>query len=687
MRVERTVTIRAPRERVWTHLEDPARHSRFMHDATRWERRGSRRKGIGARYSVRLRIGAAHAGGEIEIVEYEPGWELAWTGVTGLEHRGRWRLRDAPGGGTRVTFRITYSSPGGMWGMAVDAASAPMLAGVMERSLQELKRQVEAETPAQIVRATDPLSTVLRGWDAVRILHGAGMLEMPAPGAALGLVGVLGRWGMSPAAGPAAAAIQYPDEIAIIDDAGRLTFRDVERRSNAIARGLADLGVEASSAVGILCRNHRGFVETTIALWKLGATAVYLNTSFAGPQLADVVAREGIVALVHDAEFTDLLAPAGDIPRVIAWEEGIAGSDPTLEDLAASFDGSDIRPPRQPGRSIVLTSGTTGSPKGAHRPNPTTIEPALALLSKIPLRRRETTLIAAPLFHVWGFGNYGLSLALSSTLVLQRRFDPEATLDAIERHRPSAMIAVPVMLQRILELPPRTRRRYDTSSLRVVAVSGSSLPGELAARFMDEFGDVIHNVYGSTEVAWATIATPDDLRSAPGTAGRPPRGTLVRVHLENGDEALPGEVGRIFVGNEMLFEGYTGGGGKESIDGLMATGDSGHFDDEGMLFVDGRADDMIVSGGENVYPREVEDLLAAHPAVADVAVVGVPDPDFGQALAAFVVKKPRARLTADQVRAHVRSNLARYKVPRKVTFVKELPRNAAGKILKNRLAS
>ena len=247
------------------------------------------------------------------------------------------------------------------------------------------------------------------------------------------------------------------------------------------------------------------------------------------------------------------------------------------------------------------------------------------------------------------------------------------------------LAAVPVMLQRILELPDEEIERHDTSSLRVVAISGSALPGELATRFMDRFGDVVYNLYGSTEVAWATIATPADLRAAPGTAGKPPAGTNLRIADEHDRDVSHGETGRIFVGNEMLFDGYTGGGGKDRLGGLMATGDVGRVDRAGRLFIEGRDDEMIVSGGENVFPREVEDLLAEHAAVDDVAVIGVPDEQFGQRLRAFVVLREGAALSADEVREHVRANLARFKVPRDVVFLDVLPRNATGKVLKREL--
>jgi fatty-acyl-CoA synthase len=242
------------------------------------------------------------------------------------------------------------------------------------------------------------------------------------------------------------------------------------------------------------------------------------------------------------------------------------------------------------------------------------------------------------------------------------------------------------MLSRILELPAETIDKYDLSALRVIAASGSALPGELAVKVMDRFGDVLYNLYGSTEVAWATIATPEDLRAAPGTAGRPPRGTVVKLLDEEGNEVGPGETGRIFVGNEMAFEGYTGGGNKQNVGGLLSSGDVGHFDPAGRLFIDGRDDEMIVSGGENVFPREVEDLLADHEAIDEVAVIGVDDEQFGQRLKAFVVRSQGATASEDELKDYVKANLARYKVPRDIAFLDELPRNATGKVLKRDLA-
>jgi acyl-CoA synthetase (AMP-forming)/AMP-acid ligase II len=519
-----------------------------------------------------------------------------------------------------------------------------------------------------------------------RVLHEAGILTPMRPDKALRVGTTFLRWGASPATGVATAAIHHPHEIAVLDERGALTFERLHRRSNALAHAFAEMGIGYGDGVGIMCRNHRGFLEATLAAAKLGASALYLNTMFAGPQLAEVTKREGPKALVHDEEFAGLLEGVEDsVARVVGWSDGEGADGVTLDELIAAGEESNLKPPPDKPRFVILTSGTTGTPKGAQRSSPDGLLTLAALIDRLPFRSRETMMVAAPLFHSWGFFHFVMSLPTASTLVLRRRFDPEETLRAVEGSKAQVLAAVPVMIQRILGLPEETLSRYDLSSLRITSLSGSALPGELAIAWMDRFGDTVYNLYGSTEVAYATIATPEDLRAAPGTAGKPPRGTTVRLYDEEGREVPRGEVGRIFVGNEMSFEGYTGGGGKETIDGLLSSGDVGHIDSEGRLFVDGRDDEMIVSGGENVFPREVEDLIADYDGVVEVAVIGVEDVEFGQRLKAFVVPAAGVELTAEQLTAHVKANLASYKSPREIEFLGELPRNATGKVLKREL--
>jgi fatty-acyl-CoA synthase len=531
------------------------------------------------------------------------------------------------------------------------------------------------------------------GMHVADTLARAGMLRPSRPDRAMRAIMGLHRFGPTMAAGVVGGAARFPRAAAVIDDDGTVTFSELDRRTNALARGFAGHGLIEGRTLAVMCRNHRVFIEVAAACSKLGVHLVLLNTGFAGPQVAEVVEREGADAVVYDREFAATIAQArGDRVCFVADAGATSKSDTdhphdtSVPQLIATRVDAPLPAPAVAGRAVILTSGTTGTPKGANRPAPSSMGPMATLLSAIPLRARETTVIAAPLFHAWGFAHMLLASALSSTVVLRRRFEPLDMVRTLAEHRADALVVVPVMLQRMLEVDPQQRRHLDTSSLRVIAVSGSALPGPLANRVMDAFGDALYNLYGSTEVAWATVAGPADLRTAPGTAGRPPRGTVVKILDEHGEEELPaGATGRIFVGSEMLFEGYTGGGDKDRRGGLMATGDVGHFDADGRLFVDGRDDDMIVSGGENVFPGEVEDLLAGVAGVREVAVVGVADEEFGQRLRAVVSLEPGAELSETQQQNHVRTHLARYKVPREVVFVDRLPRNATGKILKREL--
>jgi acyl-CoA synthetase (AMP-forming)/AMP-acid ligase II len=515
------------------------------------------------------------------------------------------------------------------------------------------------------------------------VLGRAGVIRPYGPRTLVDIGRVVLRWGIGPAGGFATLAARAPHQVGVVDELGELTWGELHRRSNSLARALSERGVREGDSVAVMCRNHRGFVDASIAVAKLGADILYLNTAFAGPQLVDVLEREAPSMVIHDEEFTALLAGARVERRVLAWTDGDPGSEETLERLVSSHDESDLHPPQRHARIVILTSGTTGAPKGAPRKE-AGIDAAVSLLSRMPLRAGWRTHIAAPLFHTWGFAHLALAMLLGSTVVLRRTFDPEAALRTAQDERCQSMVVIPVMLQRMLALDPEVLDGIDLSRVEVVASSGSALPATLARAWMDRFGDNLYNIYGSTEVAYASIATPEDLRADPTSAGKPPYGTVVKILDETGSELPPGETGRIFVGNGLLFEGYTNGGSKEVVDGLMSSGDVGYYDEAGRLHVAGRDDDMIVSGGENVFPQEVEDCLVTHEQVGEVAAIGVSDEDYGQRLRAFVVRT--GEVSEDELRDHVKRNLARFKVPREIVFVDELPRNATGKILKRELA-
>ena len=502
------------------------------------------------------------------------------------------------------------------------------------------------------------------------MLARSGLLAPARPDQLLGMALAVARWGVTPATGYAAGAARHPRRVALVDDVGDLSWRDVDTRTDRLAGHLRRRGIQEGDAVGLLARNGRGFVEAAVALAKCGADVLYLNTGSAPAQLDEVLRREGAVAVLHDAELADLIGPASASRLHLTTE------------LTTELAGQPATTPPKPGhvsRQVILTSGTTGAPRGAARAGGG-IDDVVSALSGIPLHTGETTVLASPVFHAWGLGHLSLAMILGSTLVLRRRFDAAQVLRDVQEHRATTLVVVPVMLEMLLAADPSS---YDLSSLRVIASSGSALPGDLATRVLDAFGPVLYNLYGSTEVAYAAVASPADLAADPRCAGRAPHGVTLRVVDDNGRDVPPGEPGRIFVGSGLAFEGYTDGSDKERLDGLVATGDLGVLDADRVLTVLGRTDDMVVVGGENVYVSQVEDVLLAHPDVRDAAVVGGDDPTYGVQLVAHVVLDRPVDDAA--LRDWVRERLARFAVPRKVVRHEELPRNATGKVIKREL--
>ncbi|MBB5163429.1 acyl-CoA synthetase (AMP-forming)/AMP-acid ligase II [Mycobacterium sp. AZCC_0083] len=521
----------------------------------------------------------------------------------------------------------------------------------------------------------------------------AGVIAPLRPDKYVRIAAAMARENMGITSGFASAAQRCPDRAGLVDELGTLTWREIDQRSDALAAALQALSGGPPKVVGIMARNHRGFVEALIAANRIGADVLLLNTSFAGPALAEVIEREDVsnsLAVIYDEEFKPIVERAlADKPRAVriaAWHDGRT-PDLTVEKLIDA--GSGHRPTRTKTKSrvILLTSGTTGSPKGASHSGggPQTLK---AILDRTPWRAGEATVIVAPMFHAWGFSQLAFAASMACTIVTGRKFDPEATLALVDRHAATGLCVVPVMFDRIMELPDDVRARYSGRSLRFAAASGSRMRPDVVIKFMDQFGDVVYNNYNATEAGMIATATPADLRAAPDTAGRPAEGTDIRILDADFRERPTGEVGTIYVRNSTQFDGYTGGAtekGKAFHDGYMHSGDVGYLDDAGRLFVVGRDDEMIVSGGENVYPIEVEKTLAAHPEVAEAAVLGVDDEQYGQRLVAFVVLDAGAAATPETLKAHVRENLANYKVPRQIAVLDELPRGSTGKILRREL--
>jgi acyl-CoA synthetase (AMP-forming)/AMP-acid ligase II len=520
----------------------------------------------------------------------------------------------------------------------------------------------------------------------LKVFRRIGLLKPALPHRLIGAGLALVKWGPGLPSGISAAARRFPHQVAIIDDAGQLTWTELSDQINQVTQALKDRGVEAGDSVAVLSRNHRYMVIVMVAIMQVGGRVLLLNTMASRKQLEELAKREAAKLVVVDQEFLDVAQDVDRDSLVLGWAEDDAPNDvPTIADLAEGQPAKTHPKPARHGQIIIFTSGTTGLPKGARREEPKDLKPLVAFFGAIPYRGNSTVVVAAPLFHSWGLINFAFGLSTVPTYVLRRRFDAEQVLRDIEQHRAEVLVVVPLMMQRMVDVDPEVIEAADVSSLRVTASSGSALAGDLANRFMDLFTDSVYNFYGATETGWVTIASPRDLREAPGTAGTPPFRTKVRILDDEGRELPRGETGIIHVGNDMPFGGYTDGNTKAFRDGLMSTGDLGHFDENGRLFVSGRDDDMVISGGENVFPRELEDALIEHPAIADVVVTGVPDPAFGQSLAAYVVVREGSTLTEAELVAYAREHVARFAVPRKTMFLDELPRNPTGKVMKREL--
>jgi len=520
----------------------------------------------------------------------------------------------------------------------------------------------------------------------LKVMRRIGIIKALPPGKMVGAARALKKWGPGLPSGVNAAAKRYPKQVAIIDDAGEITYEDLVTQINQFTEVLRERGLKTGDSIAVLARNHRYLVIALIAVIQLGGRVLLLNTMASRAQLTDLAEREGAELLILDQEFLPLVEDVRRSRLMLAWADPDAPSDlDSVESSVVGKSGAAQDVPERHGEIVIFTSGTTGLPKGAKRKEPDDLKPVLAYFGAIPYKSNSPVIIAAPLFHSWGLINLGFGLSTCPTIILRRKFSPEQTLKDIDKYKVKVFIVVPLMLQRMVRADPDVVRNTDVSSLEITASSGSALAGDLALHYMDMFTDSIYNFYGATETGWITIASPADLRAAPGTAGRVPWRTVVKVLDHDGNEVPTGDIGVIHVANDMPFGGYTDGRNKAFHSGLMDSGDLGYFDEEGRLFVAGRDDDMIVSGGENVFPRELEDCLIEHPDVADVVVTGIPDPDWGQRLAAYVVLADGASISASALIDYAKDNVARFAVPRGVMFIDELPRNPTGKVMKRQL--
>jgi fatty-acyl-CoA synthase len=478
------------------------------------------------------------------------------------------------------------------------------------------------------------------------------------------------------------------DKPAIHDRNGTVSFKELDARSNQTANALRQLGMRGSDRVSMLLRNGREIVEVALGAQKLGLVAAPLNTWAKTKELKVTLEEAHPAVLVYDTQHAKQVASCDtqgiQLVHVGDDDDALEGSV-SYEDLIGEQSASPPPPftrDRGSPRIIIHTSGTTGKPKGAQRSPAAAGIGALAnVLAIVPYKREDIIFCPAPMFHSFGLATMVFGMALGTTMVLPEKFDPEDSLRMIEDSGATAASFVPVMIKRIVSLDDDIKKKYDLSNLRVVLASGSAISPELRSAAMDLFGDVLYDLYGSTEIGWTAIASPEAMRAKPKTIGKPVRGIEVAVFDKDGNWCKAGDTGELYVKSDILFEGYTSGESKDVREGYMSIGDLGHFDDDGYLYIDGRADDMVVIGGENVYPIEVEELIESLDGVEEAAVLGIEDEEFGEVLAAFVVGSASEQDIANACKAE----LASYKVPRRIEKVDELPRTSTGKVVKRRL--
>jgi len=482
-------------------------------------------------------------------------------------------------------------------------------------------------------------------------------------------------------------AIAVGDKVAIHDRDGSETWAELDARANRVTHALQSSGIAPGDRVALLLRNGREMAELTLGAQKIGVVCCPLNTWAKPKELKVTLEQADPKVLVYDGLHSEQVekCDTSGIELLYVGAEGDAVGGTAYEEWIASEP--DKAPPpftrdRGTPKVVIHTSGTTGTPKGAQRDASAAGLGALAnLVSVVPYRRDDVVFCPAPLFHSFGLATFTFATGLGATMVMPQKFDPEDSLRQIEEYGATAASFVPVMIQRILRLDHDVKKRYDLSSLRIVMASGSAMSPDLRRAAMDLFGDVLYDLYGSTEVGWVTIATPEDMRKHEKTVGKPVPGIDVAVFSKEGERLPPNETGELFIKSNILFEGYTSGESKDEREGYMSIGDLGRLDDEGFLFVEGRADDMVVVGGENVYPVEVEDVIESMSGVDEAAVLGVTDEEYGEVLAAFVV----GSVSEEDVISRCKDELASYKVPKRVEVLDELPRTSTGKVLKREL--
>jgi fatty-acyl-CoA synthase len=530
---------------------------------------------------------------------------------------------------------------------------------------------------------------------ASRVANSSGLLwSFRWPGVAAALK-ALASGANNPSAIFKIHAANSPDAIALQWRNRKISFGQLNAEMDQLALGLRRRGLGRGSSVVLMMRNRPEFIALQSGAARLGAAAVSVSWRSTAAELVYLATHCGAKAIFFDAEFWPVVAEAkkslgsieaknfiavgGDAEGCARFEEILGGGGDFVQEKGVEDDAA----------IVIYTSGTTGKPKGAVRKFPKDALPAfLRFIAETPLRCDDVHLVTCPLYHSTAIGFMSMSLILGATCVLMDEFKAEPFLEHVQRFGVTTTAIVPTMLHRVMALGPEILAKYDVRTMRAIFSGGAPLPGPLGTAVMDHFGDVLFNFYGATETSLVTLAKPADLRAAPWTIGKAVPGNEIRLLDDAGREVREGEVGELFARNKMLVDGYhkdTDATRASMNDGFFSVGDLARRDRDGRYFLEGRKRDMIISGGVNVYPAEVEGVLESHPDVAEGAVVGVADAEWGEKVRAFVVARPGTNLDDAALKLWCRERLAGPKVPREFVFLAALPRNPTGKVLKREL--
>ena len=498
--------------------------------------------------------------------------------------------------------------------------------------------------------------------------------------------------------GAAANAENFPDRTAIVCGDTRFTWRDWNARINQTAHALRGLGLRSGDKVAVMLHNCHQILEVVQAAVKTGIVTVPLNYRLRGREIQYILDNSDARALVIGEEFVpEVTGILDELGGIVAGGLVVVGREtppPPFRDYEAWIAGQPTNEPAGDApssvKSMVYTSGTTGRPKGVYRPNGIDPQILLGIVQGFGLEfGNEVHIVPAPLYHSAPSLGALLAVALGGTLVVMEKFDPETFLALVDREKVTSSFVVPTIVKRVLALPEEVKRRYDASSFRSLIVGAAPFPVETKKAALAYFGECLYEYYGSTDAGLNTILPPSEQQARLTSCGKPVAGCDIKILDDDGNELAAGEVGNIYVTNTLVktMQYYKDPAKtKEAFRGdYMTVGDMGYLDADGYLHIVDRKTDMVISGGVNIYPAEIEEIIHEHPAVLDVAVIGVPNEEWGEELKAVVQLRPGARATADDLIDFCRDRLADYKRPRTVDFVAEVPRNPSGKLLKREI--